>query len=75
MSVGLENLIIFDEEIVDKVQNDLKDAGANLMDKRLKWRRGEMEFEALMRLLDSQVRIIFFTYDMINYYLNTFGKK
>ena len=54
MPVGLDNLHEFDEEIVDQVQKDIKEAG-NHMDKTIKWRLGEMEFESFMRMLDSKV--------------------
>ncbi|XP_065071501.1 alpha-adducin-like [Rhopilema esculentum] len=50
--VGLDNLHIYDEEIVDQVQKTI-DTNANYQDKSVKWRKGEMEFEALMRKLDS----------------------
>ena len=29
------------------------------MDKSVKWRKGELEFEALMRMLDAQVRFCY----------------
>lgn len=59
MPVGLENLYIYDEEIVEQVQKTLN-TGSNYLDKAVKWKRGEMEFEALMRMLDAQVMISFF---------------
>ena len=55
--VGLENLHIYDEEEVEQVQKTLN-TNANYMDKSVKWRKGEMEFEALMRMLDSQVSYV-----------------
>ena len=55
--VGLENLHIYDEEEVEQVQKTLN-TNANYMDKSVKWRKGEMEFEALMRMLDSQVNYV-----------------
>ena len=57
LPVGLENLHIFDEEEVDQVQKALN-TSANYVDKSVAWRKGEMEFEAWMRMLDSQVILI-----------------
>ena len=54
MPIGLDNLHTYDEEAVEQVQKTLN-TSANYMDKSVKWRKGEMEFEAWMRMLDSQV--------------------
>ena len=58
VTVGLDNLHIYDEEFVEQVQKTLN-TNANYMDKSVKWRKGELEFEALMRMLDAQVRFCY----------------
>ena len=55
MAVGIDNLHIIDEEIADKVKSQA-DEEKNQSDCKIKWKKGEMIFEALMRMLDSQVR-------------------
>ena len=55
ITVGIDNLHIYDDEFVEQVQKTIN-TSANYMDKSVKWRKGELEFEALMRMLDAQVR-------------------
>ena len=55
ITVGIDNLHIYDEEFVEQVQKTIN-TNANYMDKSVKWRKGELEFEGLMRMLDAQVR-------------------
>ena len=67
--IGLDNLHIYDEEEVEQVQKTLN-TNANLMDKSVKWRKGEMEFEAFMRMLDSQVNCIISFMDRVLSYFS-----
>ena len=53
MSAGVDNLIKIDEEIRKRDKN-IGDSTA-VDTSKSQWRRGELQFEAYMRMLDSRV--------------------
>ena len=63
MAAGSDNLIVMSKEaqqqVWDVVVKAGKGGGGVNSDKAKKWRLGELEFEAWMRLLDNQVCIFF----------------
>ena len=57
MPVGLDNLVLVSKEIQDKTAKVANQAGGGVDTSGKKWKCGELEFEAQMRLLDNAVRI------------------
>ena len=57
LSVGLDNLILPSEETKQKIIESAAAQAAHKEEgeKKPKWRRGELEFEGLMRHLDNSV--------------------
>ncbi|KAJ7333519.1 Adducin 3 (Gamma) [Desmophyllum pertusum] len=53
ISVGVDNLIKCDDFAKDQVHETVQDGGGGVNSSEMKWKKGEMEFEARMRLLDS----------------------
>ena len=56
MAAGIDNLIKCDDFAKEQVQETIKSGGGGVDSSDIKWRVGELEFEAWMRLLDSMVR-------------------
>ena len=56
MAAGIDNLIKCDDFAKEQVQETIKAGGGGVDSSEIKWRVGELEFEAWMRLLDSMVR-------------------
>ena len=58
--IGLENLSLPSEEVVQKASKIGPTGGGGVEMQGKKWRSGEMEFEALMRQLDNSVSLKWF---------------
>jgi hypothetical protein len=58
--VGLENLVLVDEETQEKTFKVGSQGGGGVDSSGRKWRCGELEWEALMRTLDNAVSLFFF---------------
>ena len=56
VAAGIDNLIKCDDFAKEQVQETTKAGGGGVDSSYIKWRVGELEFEAWMRLLDSMVR-------------------
>ena len=52
---GVDNLIKCEDFAKDQVKETSQEGGGGVNSSERKWKRGEMEFEAYMRLLDSMV--------------------
>ena len=57
VSAGVDNLVICEESAREQVKEVVKTGGGGVASDQMKWKVGEMEFEAWMRLLDSMVRL------------------
>lgn len=55
VSAGIDNLIKCDDFAKEQVKETAKVGGGGVDSSTIKWKKGEMEFEAWMRLLDSMV--------------------
>eukprot|EP00794_Sanderia_malayensis_P005653 gene5653-6349_t len=75
MPIGLENLVIYDEEILDQMQSLLEDATVNMKESKINWKRGELEFEAWMRMLDAQGYNTGYPYKCPDLYVSTKKEK
>ncbi|KAK2572413.1 Gamma-adducin [Acropora cervicornis] len=53
IGAGIDNLVKCDELAIQQVVETANTGGGGVDSGKLKWKRGEMEFEAWMRLLDS----------------------
>lgn len=53
IGAGIDNLVKCDESAIEQVVETANTGGGGVDSGKLKWKRGEMEFEAWMRLLDS----------------------
>lgn len=60
MSAGEANLIKCDEESRKSVLETVSEGGVD--SSSTKWRKGELQFEAYMRMLDSMVRQLGYVY-------------
>ena len=59
MPAGLDNLILVSPEIREKTARIASQTGGGGVDTSgKKWKCGELEYEAYMRLLDNAVRIL-----------------
>lgn len=58
VSAGIDNLTKSDDFAKQQVMDTCKVGGGGVDSGPIKWKVGEMEFEAYMRLLDSMVRIL-----------------
>ena len=59
MPAGLDNLILVSPEIREKTARIANQTGGGGVDTSgKKWKCGELEYEAYMRLLDNAVRIL-----------------
>ena len=56
LAAGIDNLIKCEDFVKEQVQETVKLGGGGVDSSEIKWKVGEMEFEAWMRLLDSMVR-------------------
>lgn len=57
MQVGLDNLVFPSEEAIEQVLKNADSESVNMGGGK-KWRAGELEFEAEMRVLDNAVSIV-----------------
>jgi len=55
VAAGVDNLIKCEDFAKDQVKETTQQGGGGVNSGEMKWKRGEMEFEAYMRLLDSMV--------------------
>jgi len=55
VAAGVDNLIKCEDFARDQVKETTVQGGGGVNSSEMKWKRGEMEFEAYMRLLDSMV--------------------
>lgn len=55
MAAGVDNLIKCEDLAREQVNETVQEGGGGVNSSEMKWKRGEMEFEAWMRLLDSMV--------------------
>lgn len=55
MPAGLDNLILVDSDIQKKTFGLGSQGGGGVDTSGRKWKTGELEFEALMRMLDNSV--------------------
>ncbi|XP_020623706.1 alpha-adducin-like [Orbicella faveolata] len=53
VAAGVDNLIKCEDFARDQVKETTQEGGGGVNSSEMKWKRGEMEFEAYMRLLDS----------------------
>lgn len=60
MQVGLDNLVFPSEEAIEQVLKNADSESVNMGGGK-KWRAGELEFEAEMRVLDNAVSIVLWT--------------
>lgn len=60
MSVGLDNLILADEETQQKTYKIGNQGAGGVDTSGRKWRSGELEWEAYMRTIDNAVSFINF---------------
>ena len=56
VAAGIDNLIKCEDFAAEQVRETVKVGGGGVDSSQIKWKVGEMEFEAWMRLLDSMVR-------------------
>ena len=62
VGVGIDNLIKCEDFAQEQVVETAQEGGGGVNSGDIKWKRGEMEFEAMMRLLDSMVMWQFIGY-------------
>lgn len=55
VGAGVDNLIKCEDFAREQVNETVQEGGGGVNSGEMKWKRGEMEFEAWMRLLDSMV--------------------
>lgn len=55
VAAGVDNLIKCEDFAREQVKETTQEGGGGVNSSEMKWKRGELEFEAYMRLLDSMV--------------------
>lgn len=55
VAAGVDNLIKCEDFAREQVEETTQEGGGGVNSSAIKWKRGEMEFEAYMRFLDSMV--------------------
>ena len=55
IAAGVDNLIKCEDFARDQVKETTQEGGGGVNSTAMKWKRGELEFEAYMRFLDSMV--------------------
>ena len=58
MPAGVDNLILVSQEVKQKTFSTANQGGGGVDSSGRKWKIGEMEFEAQMRLMDNAVSLI-----------------
>ena len=58
VAAGIDNLVKCEDFAKEQVIETVKKGGGGVDSSQMKWKVGELEFEAYMRLLDSMVRSV-----------------
>ena len=60
LSCGIANLLQVSQDVRGKVQNIVQKGGGGVSSCKKRWSVGDLEFEALMRMLDNLVRCLLY---------------